>query len=130
MAEIEEQLQIDVKEVPDAPKANIVLDIPIDDMGDGEANFDVMGTLEKVILPKTQLSNHNILCVWTDAPQDVVFEIKEPKQLVYYFQAQVNDNLRADKTDIFTKIFMSGNYTIRVTSALPASTFHIILVVS
>ena len=119
-----------VKEVPDEEtKTPIVLNISIGDKGEGSASFEAKGQLEEVFLPQTMVSNYNILCVSSDRPQDIVFNITEPKKKAYPIRIQNTDD-KGVFIEHFSKKYLNGNYQIRVTGGTPATIFQITLMVN
>ena len=130
MDKVKEGLQIDVKEVPDQINKPIVLDINIDSKGYGNANFEANGFLEYIIIPKNVISIYNILCVNSSQPQDIVCNIKETKGGLYSIRRLTHDQEGKIAESDYTKIYLNGSYTIKVTGGTPETLLQVIIVVS
>jgi len=130
MKHIDEALQIDVKEVPEQVKSPIVLDINIDSKGEGNASFEANGFLEYMIISENVISTYNILCANSSQPQDIVCNIKETKGGLYSIRRLTHNQEGKIAESDYTKIYMNGNYNIRVTGGTPETILSLIMVVS
>lgn len=129
MGKIEEDIQLILKQT-DTKKKPIVLDINIDSKGYGEAKFEANGYLEYIIISENVISTYNILCVNSFQPQDIVCDIKDTKGGLFSIRRLTHDQNGKIAESDYTKIYMDGNYNIKVTGGTPETLLQLILMVS
>ena len=125
---IKEGLNIKIEETDEFPN-HVILNIPINENGTGSADFSAEGFLESVIIPSNMISNPNILCMSVDEPQYVVFDLREFDTSLLPIRVSARDYKGAKIAGKEVKLYLSGNYTIRVKGAVPESIFQIRLLV-
>ena len=125
---IKEGLNIKIEETEETPN-HVVLDIHLNENGMGSANFTAEGFLESVIIPNNMVSNPNILCMSLDEPQYVVFDLREFDTSLLPIRVSARDYKGAKIPGKEVKLYLSGNYTVRVKGGVPESTLQIKILV-